>query len=250
MTELWTLSRYRNINKYFWQELKGAEFYCGSPKGLNDPLDCQIEPLPSIDRALRNNGLSIERRAAVAQMRSEFAERDPTALGAGICCFSGDMGNQLMWSYYSSGHKGVCLRYEIPSNYFNDKYPIVDKGFYFVGGSPVEYHDDAFTNWLMQGDMDKPLAGQPTENGVAKLYSSKAKCWEHEYEFRVVTSEPGKLKFEPDFLKVVTFGMNTSSYHRKRIANAARRNNPSVVFLHPVRDGLTDFGLRYDEWAT
>lgn len=250
MTETWQLFRYREINDYFWQGLENSEFYCSSPSGLNDPFDCRLNWRTSLIRALQVPNLSKDRFMKLKDMALKFDVRDPR-LDAGICCFSIDVTNLLMWAHYSKAHTGVCLYYEIPPKYFWERYPFDQNSagntnsIEFAGGSQVWYGDDKFTEWLTTGDLNFPIEDDHVENAVTRIFTTKAKDWEYEEEWRIVTSEPGALKFDPHFLKGVTFGIRTADSHRAQIIEIAKRNNPEVWFQQAKRSETSDFGLEF-----
>ena len=150
-----------------------------------------------------------------------------------------------MWSHYANAHRGVCLMYEFPNDYFMEAHPPDGRALFFVGGLPVTYGDNAFSDWLLTGDLDSPHAGAPAESAFTKLLSSKGKAWTHEEEFRIVTSKPGPLPIDPTFLKQVTFGLAISDDHKRLITQLATRNNKDVVLAPVSRSPASDFGLHF-----
>ncbi len=156
------------------------------------------------------------------------------------------MDNALMWSHYADAHRGVCLMYDIPADYFRNKYEHPDSdGFFFVGGSRIHYGDDAYCDWLKTGNLNKPLKGFPVENAVSRIFCSKAKAWKYEEEWRLVTSKPGVLQFEPTHLTQVGFGLLTPDAERKRLGEVAKRNNPNVLFSQAVKSRSSVFKIEY-----
>ncbi len=247
----WQLFRFRSVNEYLWQELEFSEFYCCSPFKLNDPFDCRIDWRRAIERTLLLPQLPAHQRATLRAIHQGFENREPSD-NSGICCFSVNMENHLMWSHYADAWRGVCLYYEIPQDYFWDRYPAptnadLNATTFFVGGTPVRYQEDAFAGWLAVGDFSEPLPDAPVSNAAAKILSSKAPAWAHEKEFRIVTNREGALKFEPEFLKQVTFGLGASARHREMITRMARRNNSQVAITEVVRSASSDFGLEFPD---
>lgn len=249
------LFRYKSVNEFLWQELELAELYCCTPPALNDPFDCRIDWRNSLERAGRHDGLSNERRAAVDEIKAEFERRDP-GHRVGVCCFTCKVDDHLMWAHYADGHRGVCLMYDIPDDYLMEKHPpsgggMVRRalrdhnGFFFMGGAPIKYDDNAFYNWLTEGDLDEAGTGWMPGNALAKLFSSKAKVWAHEEEFRIITSQPGRLCLDPSFLSQVVFGTATSDDHRRLIERMAKRNNPHVNVQPATRSTTADFGITF-----
>ncbi len=155
-----------------------------------------------------------------------------------------------MWSHYADGHRGVCLLYEIPRDYFMSRYsPEVDKDFFFVGGAPVCYQSNVFYDWLTTGDLDSPHAGSVAENAMTVMFTAKAPEWSHEEEYRIITRRPGRMTFEPGFLKQVVFGLGTPEQPRRLITQVAKRANKDVVLSEARRSAYNDFGMTFPEIA-
>ena len=148
-----------------------------------------------------------------------------------------------MWSHYANSHRGVCLLYEIPHDYFMRRYtPEADKQFFFVGGAAVDYKS-TFYDWLITGDLDFPHAGCVAENALTVLFRVKAPEWDHEEEYRIITRRPGRMAFEPGFLKQMTFGLATPKHHRKLLTKVALRAHKNIVLSKAQRRTDSDFGI-------
>ena len=155
-----------------------------------------------------------------------------------------------MWSHYADSHRGVCLVYEMPHDYLMNRYSHeLDESFFFVGGAPVLYQSNAFYDWLITGDLDSPHAGKVAENAMTILFTAKAPEWKHEEEYRIITRRPGKMIFEPGFLKQVVFGLATPEQHRKLVTQVARRANKELVLAEVRRSSESDFGMTLLEIA-
>jgi Protein of unknown function (DUF2971) len=247
MTKPWQIFRYRPMNEYLWQELEFAQFYCCPPIALNDPFDCRIDWCASRERALTSPKMTNARRNQLSTLREAFLRADPPS-AAGVCCFTCKADDPLMWSHYADSHRGVCLLYEIPHDYFMRRYsPKADKDFFFVGGAPVLYESNAFYDWLVSGDLDFPHPGSVAENALTVLFTAKSPEWSHEEEFRIITRRPGAMTFEPSFLKQVLFGFAAPEQHRKLVTQVARRGNKDVVLSKVQRSTDSDFGLTFPE---
>lgn len=246
MTDPWRIFRYRSVNDFLWQELELSQFYCCSPSALNDPFDCQVDWSTSLKRALVSPSMTDDRRQRLSTLRDKFlGAHSPSHVG--VCCFTCDLDNPLMWSHYAASHRGVCLVYEIPENYFMNRYSHeVDRDFFFVGCAGVDYVS-TFYGWLMAGDLDYPIAGCVAENALIKLLTVKARAWRHEKEFRIITRRPGKLAFEPGFLKQMVFGLATPEHHQKLLKKVAQRTNKDVAIFKAQRSTESDFEVTFAE---
>lgn len=212
--------KYRDVeHPYFWDSLKNSYLHCPSPKTFNDPFDCQVQWARSLKRALATSGLPTERKNALMHILTQFESRDPLEVSdPGVFCFTRDLRNPLMWAHYARSHQGVCFYYRFPPNYFAERYekPNAD-GFYFVGHDRVHYGDDAFLKWLLKGNLNKPCKDDLAENAVVKILTTKAKKWAYEEEWRIVTSQPGRLYFDPDYLEQITFGLRITKDNEERL---------------------------------
>lgn len=243
MNEPWQIFRYRPINHFLWQETELSQFYCCPPRTLNDPFDCRIDWRASLKRALASPKMTDSRRERILTICNTFQEADPPS-EAGICCFTCKADDPLMWSHYADSHCGVCLFYEIPNNYFMERYcPDEDESFFFVGGSPVSYERNTFYDWLTTGNLDSPHEGSVAENAITVLLTAKAPEWKHEEEYRIITRHPGTMAFEPHFLKQVIFGIAASEQQRNCVIQVAKRANKHVILSEVRRTADSDSGM-------
>ncbi len=254
MTKPWGLFRYRSCSDHLWSDLEHSRLHFSAPANLNDPFDCRVEWRNALQRALASHPVSNKRRRRLKRIQDAFETRDPH-LTVGICCFARDLRSLLMWSHYTRSHTGVCLYYEFPAKYMNETYPPIagsegaSEEIYFVGGSGVHYGDNAFTRWLTRGGLNEPHPGDFAENAVTRLFTSKAKGWAYEEEWRMVASRPGLLTFDPRYLKDITFGLNIADADRRRIVNIAKANNPQIIFRQAKKSTTSDFALEFDQIA-
>ena len=243
----WKLFRFRVVNEYLWQELELAEMYACKPEKLNDPFDCQIDPLHSLNRAIhdcRDPG----RSNLLLEIRKDFLDLDPLTKERSVCCFSVSAQNHLMWSHYADHHRGVCLLYDFPAEYIPSRYSSeTGDPFYMVGCASVDYGENEFYKWLFEGDINDPISSQPTVNAAAKLLVSKAPCWSYEEEVRLIMSQPGFVGYDRNHLTQVIFGLRTPERQMALIRSLLRKQNSDVTFVRTLRDADTDFGLKFVE---
>lgn len=238
--------KYRDIeHPYFWDVVENSYLYCPSPKTFNDPFDCQVEWKRAFARAFATPGLTSERWKLLRGILTEFEDRDPVqVLNPGVFCLTRNLHSTLMWSHYARSHQGVCFFYRFPTDYFAKRYQDPDDdGFCFVGHDRVHYGDDAFLWWLLKGDLNKPISGDPSENAVVKIMTTKARKWAYEEEWRIVTSKPGRLHFEPEHLEEITFGLRVSKDNEEKLRETAGRVNPRVRFNRMAIDQKFDYVL-------
>ncbi|MCH2074202.1 MAG: DUF2971 domain-containing protein [Puniceicoccaceae bacterium] len=240
------LFRFRAINEYLWQELEMAEIFACKPQLLNDPFDCQVDPISALSRALEKTE-DPERAIVLNHIKASFLASDPRANDVGLSCFSLSMENQLMWTHYADSHRGVCLCYDIPEAHFRTHYPTTNQDHYLVGIADIKYGNDSYFSWLLEGDFHNPVPSEPTTNAAAQTLVSKAACWAYEQEVRIIMNRPGFFRLDPGFLTQVTFGLRTPKRQKELIAQMAKRSNPSVKLAVTRRSKEADFGILFDE---
>jgi hypothetical protein len=143
MTE--TLYKYRTIDnfKFFVEILMNSKLYAGKYKSMNDPMEGIYKYSPEFITPQQRNSLFEEKNART------------------FCCFSKDKDNQLLWSHYSNGHRGVVIGVKVDET----KYDVRNIDYL----DDFEYIDIYDTNTSID------------------ILSKKLKYWEYENEVRVFT---------------------------------------------------------------
>ena len=242
--ESWELFRFRSVDKWLRKELTDCELYHSAPEDFNDPFDCRVDADNAIVRALQEE-LAPDRRATVEAFQAAFRVKPPRELDVGVCCYSVNADNPLMWSHYANSHRGVCLRYRIPATYFMERYPPSAEQPFFVGCERVYYGDDRYKDWLVSDDLTYPRP-EAIENAVSRIFVTKGQCWSHEEEVRTVVSKSKwAMEFEPHFLTEVIFGLKTTDADKLEVAKLALRNNPDVSFSQAKVHADKDFGMDF-----
>lgn len=116
-------------------------------------------------------------------LEASFIEKQPMlSLSKRVACFSEVNHSILMWSYYAQKHSGVCLEYTPTElSLEND-----DEKALFNGLQKVFYSENQYNK-------SKYFA---SESDVYDVFFSKAQCWAHEQEWRIVLDNNiKKIKF-------------------------------------------------------
>ena len=154
--------------------LLGRRLYCPTPDELNDPLEGFLGNVSP-----QNDGPQTLDSQLEAGLKSVFdTERELSKVR--VCCFSGRPDSYQMWSYYTGGHKGLCLELEM-SQYARQ---IVR----------IEYVDD--------------LAKLSSKTPIERL-SFKHLNWSHEEEYRLIIPNDSQRKFLPVQIDSVLIGAGT-----------------------------------------
>jgi len=120
-----------------------------------------------------------------------------------ICSLSRDPDNELMWSHYAEGHRGVAIGVEVN----NSKYQV----------KPIEY-DGLHT--LGMNNMHPDAA--------VDILSHKLDVWSYEEEVRVFLK--GKKTTVDVQVKEIVFGRSTSTQDKGFIKELVSKINPDITF--------------------
>ena len=198
-----------------------------SPKEFNDPFDCQIVPdtentFEQVVSFLNENNfynLSVPQIKNLAEDTMKTPEKwkntieqtfDKIINATGVCCFTKEENNLLMWSHYTNSHKGVCLKFNV----------LKDLDF-FVIPFPVKYSDQYPTY--------NHLKDRTTL--VNDMVLTKSKIWEYENEIRVIKlNKTGYINFKKGALEEIVFGCNTTDQEINEIKNLALKHDYNIIF--------------------
>lgn len=143
---------------------------------------------------------------------------------SGVCCFTTDHENILMWSHYADSHKGICMKFDLLAD------PKV-----FFALFRVEY------------EKEYPKCNHLRDNAretVAKLVKTKAKVWEYEQEYRVPKySDSGNHAFAPLALVEIIFGCRASEPFIHEIQHLTQSPRMSHVMFKKATVQNNNFGL-------
>ncbi|MEE2877392.1 MAG: DUF2971 domain-containing protein [Pseudomonadota bacterium] len=234
------------MNEFLYQELELSEVFAASPQHLNDPFDCQIDPQAAIKRASRRVK-DADRLALFREMSDNFSAQPPVLKRKGISCFSKHCDSLTMWSHYADSHFGVCLTYQIDGDALADRYSSDSTDPYLVAIADVEYGRTYFTDWLVSGDLEDPIEGEPVTSAAAKTLVVKSSDWHYENEVRIIMSGPGPIELPRDALSQVLFGVRTTESSKRAIRAIAERRNPNINFGQCRFTDEFDFGLTFDD---
>ncbi|MBI4795800.1 MAG: DUF2971 domain-containing protein [Deltaproteobacteria bacterium] len=235
------------------QELEGIftkrEIFLPKPIDFNDPFECRpkltvynsgLKRQQFIRARVRNMMPCNNRKARKALMRdyNRILRDRPEHIDnayerfletTGLYCLSEKKDDILMWSHYSSGHKGLCIEFD----------PILDArigGMILFGQAlKVIYSEERPIVNVMAFVM---ASDQPTEYKKALL--TKSNHWEYEEEWRVIKTEreggPGIRHFRPEILTGVIFGALISPENKQKIMEWVSRYPTKIVLYQAIID--------------
>ena len=189
---------------------------------LRRRIDRQLAHLPESERARVYEKTLHHKR--VSGSRISVEARKFLLQHAGVSCFSETRENNLMWSHYADGHKGVCIGLSIGEFMLSlECLPVVPG----VGSGHVRSHSCAVQY------RDVPPTWEAWGETVEDVVAAKARCWEYEREWRIFAPQVAKKKqkFLPVAFRQVVFGARIAEEDKARMARAIAKTHPAVEFL-------------------
>ena len=148
----------------------------------------------------------------------------------GVCCFSKNNTNLLMWSHYADSHQGICLE-------FDSKHEPFSKTF------EVEYKSE-----IPNINSDLLFEGEQNAEYIKKLLSFKSIDWKQEEELRIFHQESNKSYFYPiRSLKSIYFGLRANPSDIEMICSIIKSKNPDVKFYRMIKLENT-FGIEPEQF--
>jgi hypothetical protein len=231
------LFKYRPHDGYSESWIVNEELFFASPAMFNDPFDSKVmygvegtseqqkqywnrlivEKLPGIRKkkkwkiiknAVKNNALQTDHENHLERMQKHID-------GYYIASFSQKPDDLLMFAYYAKDHSGYCLKYRRSSeNILSMARPVIYEKHY----PKFSLLDSEFKKKGSLGD---------------KVLFTKAKCWEHEDEWRVSFANLSErvLKSPHPILEGIILGCRMKTEQCKEIISLnKRRAKPVAMF--------------------
>ena len=151
--------------------------------------------------AAESSGDNEESRAVLADFYVRLGALARTQFG--VCCFSTDSTNILMWSHYSDNHTGVVLGFDDSIRLFQKR-------------SGISCHE---VEYSPQRGVDVGQEGWP--KAFVKLFTRKSPGWSYENEIRYISHNgPGLVSFKRRVLRSLVLGARFAS----QLANETSRD--------------------------
>jgi len=183
------LYKYRGIQnfRFFVDIVLKNRLYAASYFEMNDPMEGRyLYPSGS-------NSLDEDIRRKIQGEKEKIK----------ICSLSEDPENELMWSHYAEGHKGVAIGVQVNESKYRVK--------------PIEY-DGLHKLGMHNMHQDSPI----------DILSHKLDVWRYEKEVRVFTS--GRKTTIDVEVKEIIFGRSTSNQDKGFIKELVSNINQDIVF--------------------
>jgi DUF2971 family protein len=230
--------KFRKVDKYLLQSLVNSEVYFAVPEQLNDPFDCQVGILRSLENAIARAQSPVRARLErLRAMGSFFSQVQSDLEKIGVCSFSLELRNSLMWAHYAENHRGVCLTYSLPESFFYER---VDQ---ILGIDQVAYGDSPLSDWFLEVAHDIDSFSDFGQSLVKKALTVKAQAWCYEREVRVLRRVKGVEEISRPYLKQVCFGLKTPESDVALVRRVIDRGGYVATLCKVIRTSDGDFSI-------
>jgi len=248
------LYKYEPFTTRSLENLKAQSIYFGPPSGFNDPYDCAFLPnirTPTEEEVEAIRAAYLNDTTIPPALHDQF-ERTPTdqlcelllraarsALETsvqkflsqrGVTCFSEHCDDLLMWSHYGGRYKGFCLEFDPAKANFGELKKVV------------------YSSELPLFDLH-PLLLNDNYDQVLSMFTTKAKAWQYEAEWRAVHSKAGTLYGYPsECLTGVYFGPDITDQALEIVCLILTGQNETVRFWRGRRS-TTAFKVEFESFT-
>jgi len=217
------LYKYKRFDEYSLRMLLNNEIWFSKPSSFNDPFDCALNPASPktsednrhqlfeiIDRLCSPEESKIKKDKILLENKGKetlkvqdekVLEYFEEAKDIGILSLSEKNDSILMWSHYADNHEGFCIEFAREDNAQNILSHHMCR--------PVQY----VTNY--------PNLNRVTHLEEVNVYT-KAKEWEYEAEWRLVSKEGNVLIPMSAQITGIIFGLKACDESIKTIKNTLK----------------------------
>lgn len=233
--------KYRSINKDLIDSLVNGTLYFALPSNLNDPFDCQIDIRKSANfAASKVSGMKREILLRISTLDNFVDEIQRRMMKIGVCSFSLNLEEPLLWSHYADEHRGICLMYEFTENFLLEEVNEI------VGVSKIEYGENPLSDWLIKSIPDRiedDFYDHFTTELLKRVLIVKAYGWRYENECRIIRQNAGPFLIPKECLKQVCFGMHTAEADMQLVRKIVDRAGYTVDYCQ-ICKRKSDFGIK------
>ncbi len=211
------LYKYRNYSAKSLEIFIKREVYFANPQSLNDPFDCRIDIVDSLNQVTK--AVKPQHNAGASSLinlrnNSQFlGEIQSDLTGLGIFSLSKDPMNVLMWSHYAANHSGFCIGFKL-----SEKFTEFNATEEIIGCVPVRYtKNNPFVDYFRKIAKTKSRPELVWQTLHTDGMTSKAQAWSYEQEVRVLRKKPGPVSFFSNELVEVIFGLSMPKESRETI---------------------------------
>ena len=191
--------------------LVNNQIYAPTVQNLNDPAETIVNDskMNEVFDLIEKSGLPKKKakdnyNKIITQARTEL----------GIFSLSKTVVNELLWAYYTNGHRGFCIEYNLEElkksskvhwhSIFNVQYK----------NDTPEFSINSMTNYL-----------ENDAQFVKCIIATKSMAWEREEEIRITLYSSGLLGISPESVTGIYFGLRMAESDKELVKNSLKGRN-------------------------
>lgn len=189
--------------------LVNNQIYAPTVQNLNDPAETIVndskiyEVFDFIEKSgLPKNTAKDNYEKIIAEARTKL----------GIFSLSKTVINELLWAYYTNGHKGFCIEYD-----YEQLQKSLSNGF-LHSVLNVQYRND--TPEFSINSIANNLVNDV--QFIKCLIATKSMAWEREEEIRITLYSSGLFEISPESITGIYFGLRMPESDKKLIINSLK----------------------------
>jgi hypothetical protein len=199
--------------------------YAARVDTLNDPMECRFRmvwnaTLEELQEFFGDRCAGAEREKAIVGAQTVQGQQEASrqvadlAQKRGIVSLTEDCRDTRLWSYYADKHQGVAVRF--------DTSPGILQQVDFEACLPVRYQDE-FPVVDVYRDPHLDL--------LQRMHATKALCWQHEREWRLIFKQPGYYRIPDAAIDGLVFGLRTDPEIEREIRSWVDKRKSPIDFL-------------------
>ena len=192
--------------------LVNNQIYAPTVQNLNDPAETIVNDseMHEVFDLIEKDGLP---RNIAEDNYNKIITDARTKLG--IFSLSETVVNELLWAYYTNGHKGFCIEYDfeqlqrsLPKEHLHSIFNVQYKN------ETPEFTLNSITNYL-----------ENDSQFVKCLIATKSMPWEHEEEIRITLYSSGLFEISPESVTGIYFGLRMPESDKELVKNSLKGRN-------------------------
>lgn len=196
-------------NSLFYRDVETLvknQIYAPTVSELNDPNENNVDDKILLDFMYSRSN----------DVYSDWIELKEKLSKMGIYSLSSSHDNELLWSYYSSGHKGFVIEYDLDYFISSFTYSDLETMCYFID---VKYLTE-LPKIRSPRHLRKLVNPEYANSSCIKLYlGNKSTNWKHEEESRLILEKSGFIEYDYRAVTAIYFGFRMNNQEIEFVMN-------------------------------
>ncbi len=165
------------------------------------------------------------------------------SLAKGNYDFPSPLNNMLMWSHYTNGFKGFCIEFDFGKL----KNSLENENNLELACSTVDYATDGKLPIVTLKKFMESTIDDSRESSfeILRSFTRKEQSWAYENEVRFISSNGGKLFYEPKCINAIYISEKTPNWLKNSILSSVALKKAGIkIYLVSLHPSEYKFGYR------